>query len=166
MAVVGSTPDGRKFATKQLLVAFFAELVRAIHTIHTIFVQEFFANVLTKNVAGTARRYAKALRVTFWVAPHQVCKGALVRNFLHALNLFNVLDVVDGWREATMYCEKSCIDDGADRQEIEDVSEHGPDAWATILLLAFHLEAINCGNLPRLMIASNQADAQRVPQFE
>ena len=62
-------------------------------------------------------------------------------------------------KEATVY-------DGSNGQVVEDVSEHRPDTWASVFMLALRLKAIDCGNLSRLVVASNQADPLRVPQLE
>ena len=65
-----------------------------------------------------------------------------------------------------MYRKNPIINDRADRQVVKNVSEHGPDARVSILLLALQLESIDCRDLSSLVVAANKANAVRVPQLE
>ena len=166
VTVIGSTPDGGKLAAKQLLIAIFAQLVRTIYSSHFVFLEESLANVLAEDVAGAASGHAEPIRVCFGITPHEIGEGALVRNLLHSLNVLDVIDVLDGRRQAAMHCKDLVINNRADRQIVKHISEHGPDSRITILLLALELEPINCSDLPCFVVSANQANAVWVPQLK
>ena len=72
--------------------------MRSVNAVHVILLKEPQANIFAENVAGSTGRDAEALGVTLGIAPHQICKRSFVRNFLHALNLLDVIDLLNGRR--------------------------------------------------------------------
>lgn len=96
VAVVGRRKDGDHVAFLRPVEAVHDELVRARHEREAIVVVERLRDVLTKRVAGTARRDAPATAVVR-VGPQQIAHGTLVRHFLDAVDGADVVERVDGW---------------------------------------------------------------------
>ena len=94
VAVVGSRPHCSQFALKQLLVTFLADLVGSVDPYAAVGVQKPVHNVGTEHVAGTAIRKLEASRVVVRVRPHEIGEGTLMRDFLDAFDLHDVVDVL------------------------------------------------------------------------
>ena len=64
-----------------------------------------------------------------------------------------------------MHAEHFFVNDCGKRQIIKQVCELLPDGQATVLALAFYLEAIYLSNLARFVISAKQMESCRVAQF-
>ncbi|KAI3480075.1 hypothetical protein L1887_57852 [Cichorium endivia] len=118
VAVVGRRKDGDHVAFLRPVEAVHDELVRARHEREAVVVVERLRDVLTKRVAGTARRDAPATAVVR-VGPQQIAHGTLVRHFLDAVDGADVVERVVGvWRVA------------ADAEEFGEVVELAVDVAA------------------------------------
>ena len=60
--------------------------------------------------------------------------------------------------QAAMDAEDFAIDDGSEDQEVEHLAATFPDRGIAVLLLAFFVEAVDLGDLARLMIATDESD--------
>lgn len=64
------------------------------------------------------------------------------RDLLHAIQLLDLVDGAERWREASVDGEIAVVDDGADRQIAEQVREVAPDPLVSVLLNALFVEPI------------------------
>ena len=65
-----------------------------------------------------------------------------------------------------MDAEDLAVDDGAEGEVVKDVAAVAPDVCAPVLALALVVEAVDLGDLPRLMVAADEGDAIRVADLE
>jgi hypothetical protein len=57
--------------------------------------------------------------------------------------------------------EDSAINDGSQSQEVKDLAAGLPDRGVPVFLLAFLVEAVDLGNLARLVVSTNECDLVR-----
>jgi hypothetical protein len=88
-----------------------------------------------------------------------------VRYFLNSKNLIDVLDLVEGRRQAAMDSKDFLVDDGSNGQVVKNISVKLPHFGVSILGLTLSVEAINLSDLSRLMVSSDQADPLGVPEL-
>ena len=70
---------------------------------------ELIADVGAETVPGTPGRNAPPLPIV-WVAPQQITDGSLVRHFLNAVQLSNIVEGVDARRQPPMQTEDLAFD--------------------------------------------------------
>ena len=58
-----------------------------------------------------------------------------------------------------MYAEHTPIDDGGKGKKVEDLASGFPDGGIAVLLHAFFVEAVDLGDLARLVVAADEGDA-------
>lgn len=80
--------------------------LRSVHLIKAL------DTVLSKNEASTTWTDTPALNF-FWVAPHQIAHGSLVRHLLLPIDSLNLIKCVNVWREATVHAEDLLIYNGS-----------------------------------------------------
>jgi hypothetical protein len=158
MAVVRSTPDSRELASEQDLVAVLAQLMSSVNTGEGVLLEESLAHILSEDVSCTPGRDTESKFVSLRVAPHEVCKRALVRNFLHSENLVDILDLMKGGRETPVDSKDLSVDNGSNGEVVEHVSEELPNFWVSILGLTLSIEAIDLGDLSSLVVATDEGD--------
>ena len=81
------------------------------------------------------------------VRPHQVCKGTFVWNLLDSFDLSDIVDVLQGRREASVDTENFPVDDRRERQVVKQVCELLPHNETAILFLALNLKAVHLRDL-------------------
>jgi hypothetical protein len=62
--------------------------------------------------------------------------------------------------------KNATVHDGTQRQIIKDLATPAPYVAAAILTLAFVVEPVNLGDLPRLVVSTDESYAIRVSHFE
>ena len=65
-----------------------------------------------------------------------------MRRFLHAIELADLVESVDAGRETTVKAEDGVLDDGGQREEIEEFRELFPNIGVAVLTQALIVEAI------------------------
>lgn len=65
-----------------------------------------------------------------------------------------------------MHAEDIVIHDSGQSKEVKDLAAVAPHIERTIFAQAFIVESINLGDLPRLMVATNEDDLIRVANFQ
>lgn len=100
-----------------------------------------------------------------WVRPQQVSEEACSGWLFHSLDVVEVFQRFQVWRDASVYCQELVVDQSADREHIECVHEQ-----VVCLLVVFsqHFDPkIEEGrHLPALMVSPQQQDRLRVVQFQ
>ena len=126
---------------------------------------ELLRDVLAERVAGASGRNAPTTPIV-WVRPEQVADWALVRSLLNPIELPNLVQSVDTWREAAVEAEDGVVDDSRQRQVVEQLGELLPNVRVSILAQAFVVEAVHLGDLARLVVASQDRDSVPVADLE
>ena len=119
---------------------------------------ELLRDVLAEGVPGASGRNAPTASIV-WVRPEQVADWALVRSLLNPIELPNLVQSVDTWREAAVEAEDGVVDHGRQRQVVEQLGELLPNVRVSILAQAFVVEAVHLGDLARLVVASQDRDS-------
>ncbi|KAH9407846.1 hypothetical protein TYRP_011491 [Tyrophagus putrescentiae] len=109
VAVVGRTEDGHHVVVVAPVEALHHQLVGAGDQRQAVGVVEGLADVVAEGVAGAARADAPAAAVVR-VGPKEVAHRPLVGHLLQAVEGANVVEGVDGWREAAVEAEDLTID--------------------------------------------------------
>ena len=147
VAIVGRGPYRSQLPIEKLLKALLADLVSPIDPDAAICVEEAFNDIGSEHVASAAVRELKPTCVTVGIRPHQVCEWALMWNLLYSFDLFDVIDVLEGRRQASMHAEDLAVDRGSQGQKVKNFCELLPDDQATILALTLDLEAVDLRDL-------------------
>lgn len=87
----------------------------------------------------------------------------------HLLNSVHASDVVQGinaGRQSTVKTEDLVVDEGREREEVEDVGKVFPDIRVSVFSQALVVEAVDLRDLPRLVVSSQDRDALWVSNLE
>mmetsp|Transcript_99434 Transcript_99434/g.256998 ORF Transcript_99434/g.256998 Transcript_99434/m.256998 type:complete len:343 (+) Transcript_99434:194-1222(+) len=140
------------------VVALHHKLVRTSDQLQAIRVVELFRDVLAEGVACAARRDAPAAAVV-GVGPEQVAHGPLVGHFLDSVELADVVEGVEGGRDATVHADDLVLDHRRHGQVVEGVREELPDLGSAVRPHTLVEEAVDLGDLPALVVPAQQRDA-------
>jgi hypothetical protein len=78
-------------------------------------------------------------------------------------DLVNSLNI---WGETTVDAEDLSFDNSADAQVVKNFSAILPGVGITVLSDSFVIEAVNSGNLPSFVVASEEGDVSGVLELE
>jgi len=81
-----------------------------------------------------------------------------VWDFHKTIKLFDLVEGIDTWRKSTVEAEDAILDNGCERQEVEEGCEVLPDIGVSILPQALIIKAVHLSDLLALMIASQNCD--------
>jgi len=166
IALVGCTPDSHQLVIEEHLLSIFAELVCASHELEVVHLSEFVHNVLTLQPACPSVTNLEPFDFGIRVWPAEVGDGAFVGQFTNSIDVVNVVNVLDAWRQSPMYAENAVVDEGCDRQGVEHVAECLPHSHRPEFLQDFILESVCACDLPRFVIASDHPHSVGVFDFE
>jgi hypothetical protein len=147
------------------VVALHDELMGSCNEGKTIVMVERLGNVLAKSVTCATRRYSPAAPV-IWVGPKKVTHGTLMRNFLYTVERSNVIEGVDARRQTAVQAEDLVVNQGGEREVVEEVCEVLPDVGVAVLSEALVVEAVDLCDLAGLVISAQDGDSLRVPNLE
>jgi hypothetical protein len=139
--------------------------MRSRHEGQAVIVIKSLGDVLAKGVAGASRGDSPAAAVVR-VGPEEVAHRSLVRDLLDAVDGADVIEGVDGGREAAVEAEDLVVDEGGEGEVVEKVGEGFPDVGVAVLPQTLVVEAVDLGDLPRLVVAAKDGDPLSVPDFE
>lgn len=126
---------------------------------------ESLGNVLAECVAGTTGRYTPTAPV-IWVRPQQIAHGSFVRNFLNSVESPNVVEGIDAGRKTAVEAKDLVVDEGREGEVVEKVGEVLPDVGVAIFAKALVVEAVDLGDLARLVVAAKDGDPLRISDLE
>ena len=135
-----------------------------LEAIHMV---EFRSNFIPKQPTRPPWRYSPSphiLRIT----PYQVAKGAFVGYLLRASDDADLIQGADFGAEAAVHAEDFAVDDGAQDEEVEDLTARFPDGGVAVFGLAFFVEAVDLGYLTGFVVAADEgyavgvADGKRI----
>lgn len=144
------------------LVSFIDQLMRSRNQLEAVDVVELVGHLVAKQPAGTARADSPSVDI-FGVGPHEIAESTLMRNLLSAGDDSNLVNGPDLRAQTTVHAEHLAVDNGGQDQKVEYLAARFPDRRVAVLLLAFFVEAVDLGDLPRLVVAANENDSVRIP---
>jgi hypothetical protein len=89
-----------------------------------------------------------------------------VRHFLNAVECPNVVKGVDAGRQTSVQTEDLVVDEGGERQVVEEVCEVLPDVCIAVLSQALVVEAVDLRDLAGFVVAAEDGDAAGVSYLE
>lgn len=166
IAVIWGAPHCAQSIVIEHLVSLLTELVRTKNVCHRVHREELLHHLCSEGVTGTARRQREFVTLRVRVGPNEIGHGTLVRYLPEPVDDLDLVDGVDGRREATVYAEDLIVDDDREGEKIEHVCEVVPHIRVAVLARAFRVETVRLGDAPRLVIPADQMDSVRVAELE
>jgi hypothetical protein len=100
--------------------------------------------------------------LTIGVRPHEIAHGAIMRDFLFAVDDADLVKGVDGRGQAAVNAEDAVVDDCGQTQIVEDLSAVAPHVHTAVLAQTLIVEAVHLSDLARLMVPANQGYSVRI----
>jgi hypothetical protein len=147
------------------VIALHDQLMGSCDERKTIVMVERLGNILAEGVASATRGYAPAAPV-IRVRPEQITHGSLVRHFLYAVECPNVIKRVDARGQPAVQTKDLVVDQGGEREVVEQIGEVLPDVGIAVLPQALVVEAVDLGDLAGLVVAAQNGDALWVSDLE
>ena len=85
---------------------------------------------------------------------------------LHSIELANLVQSVDTWRETTVETEDLVFNNSRQGQVVKKLSELLPDLGVAVLAQAFVIESVYLGDLTRLVVAPQNSDSVLIAHLE
>jgi hypothetical protein len=149
---------------KTYLVALIDQLMSSGNQLQPIDVIEFGGDLVSEEPACTTGRYRPGLNV-LRIGPDQITESTLMRDLLSTCDNSNLINSTDFRAETTVDAEHFAIDDSGKDQEVEHLAAGLPNGSIAIFLLTFLIEAIDLGDLTRLMVATDEGDLIRITKM-
>jgi hypothetical protein len=137
----------------------------ACHQRQAVVVVERLRDVLAECVAGTTRGYSPTAPV-IGIRPEKVAHGPLVWDFLNAVERPDVVEGVDAGRETTVQTEDLVVDQGGEREVVEEICKVLPDVGVAVFAKALVVEAVDLGDLSRLVVSTEDSNALGVSNLK
>lgn len=147
------------------VVALHDQLVGTCDQRQAVIVIESLRNVLAKGVPSTSGADSPAAPVV-GVAPKQVAHGTFVRHLLYSVERANVVECIDRRRQASVQAEDLVVDEGGEREVVEEIGKVFPDVRVAVFAQALVVEAVDLRNLTRLVVSAKDCDALRIADLQ
>lgn len=135
------------------------------HQRQAVVVVERLRDILTERVTGTTGRYSPTAPV-IGVGPKKITHRSFVRYFLDTVKCPDVVERVDARGETTVQAENLVVDQSGKRQVVEEVCEVLPHVGVAVLAKTLVVEAVDLGNLSRLVVSAEDGDALGVSNLK
>lgn len=89
-----------------------------------------------------------------------------MRDLLDSVQSSDVIQRVDAGRQTTVEAEDLVVDEGGEGEVVEHICKVLPDVGIAVLAQALVVETVDLGDLPRLVISSQDGDALGVSNLE
>jgi hypothetical protein len=166
VAVVGCGPDGDEvLVLEPVSEAVHHELMGAGDQLKVVDVVEFGSDTGSEEPASASWGESPSLNL-FWIGPHEVAEGALVRDLHTAFEQADLVEGLDVWGEATVDAEDLSFNDGADTEEVEHFGAVFPGVGVSVLSDRLVVEAVDGGDLAGLVVSAQQRDAAWVLELQ
>lgn len=147
VAIVWCTPDCDEVLGREVvLVALLDKLVCSADELELVDMIELCCDSGSKLPTSTSRADRPGFDI-LGIAPHQITKASLVRNFLSPVDGANLIDCSDIGGEASVNTEHFSIDHSSDVEAIKDLCAVFPGICTSVLSLALVIKSINLGDL-------------------
>lgn len=166
IAVIWRTPNRAQSVIVEHLIPLLAQLMRPQDMRHAVDLEELANDLRAERIPRATRGERELVSVGIRIRPHQVCHGALVRDLAIPVQDLDLIDGVDGRREAAVDAEDLVVDHHAQGQEIEHVGEVVPDVGVAVLPGAFGVKPIRLRDAAGFVVSADKMYAMRISQFE
>ena len=133
---------------------------------NTVHMKKLVHYILPKHKSCPSRRYLEAIssRVRIW--PDQICKRSFVRDFLNSIDLRDLINLLNEWREAAMDAKMFVINHCSKRKVVKEVCNTCPNSRTVEFTLAFSVKTVNLCCLSTFVVSPNHVDLSRVFKFK
>lgn len=139
--------------------------MRAGNQRQTVVVVESLRDILAERIPGATGGNTPAAAV-IRVRPKEIAHGALMRHFLNPIESFDVIEGIDTRRKTAVQTEDLVVDESGEGEIIEEIGKVLPDISITVLAKALVVEAVDLGDLARLVVASEDGNSFGVSNLE
>ena len=133
--------------------------------LEAVHVVEFCSYFIPKQPSCAARGDRPGAYV-FRIAPYQVAESAFVGNLLRTSYDADLIKGADFGAQTAVYAEDFAVDDGAEDEEVEDLTAGFPDGGVAIFGLAFFVETVDLGYLTGFVVAADEGDSVGVADIK
>jgi len=166
VAVIGRGPHCYEvLVSEPVLESVHYQLMGSGNQRDVVDVVEFSRHFGAKQPSGTSWRHGPSLDI-LWIGPHEVTEWTLMRNLHSSIDESDLINGLDLWGETTMDTEDLSLDDGADSKVVEDLSTVFPGIGISVLPDGLVVEPVDSGDLPGLVVTSQEGDVGGVLQLE
>jgi len=89
-----------------------------------------------------------------------------MRHLLYSIECSDIVEGVNAWGETSVETEDLVVDEGGEREEIEEVGEVLPHVRVAVLSQALVVEAVHLSDLTRFVVPAKDGDALGVSDLE
>ena len=114
ITIIGRTPYRAQQVVEQHLITLITKLMRAQNMALRVKMQKLPHHCSTERVPCSSRTETELVFFGVWIAPHQIRHRSFVRDLPEAVDDFDLVNTVDGWRQAAMHAENLVIDNDAE----------------------------------------------------
>lgn len=147
-----------KLRGRPYFVAFINELMSSRDELEAIHVVELRSYFIPKQPTRPPWRYSPRPHI-FRITPYQVAESTLVGDLLRPSDDADLIQGADFGAEAAVHAEDFAVDDGAQHEEVEDLTAGFPDGGVAVFGLAFFVEAVDLGYLTGFVVAADEGYA-------
>mmetsp|Transcript_2693 Transcript_2693/g.4548 ORF Transcript_2693/g.4548 Transcript_2693/m.4548 type:complete len:300 (-) Transcript_2693:74-973(-) len=166
VAVVGRGPDGNQvLVSEPVLETVHDQLMGSGDQVDVVDVVEFLSDLRAKEPACASGGHGPGLDV-LRVGPHEVAEGTFVGDLHSAVDESDLVDGLDLGGEATVDAENFSLHNSSNAEVVEDFSAVFPGVGVAILPDRLVVEAVDRGDLPRLVVSSQESDVCGVLELQ
>lgn len=110
-----------------------------------------FRNSLSKQISGAAGTHLPCPGNVFWVAPDEIAKGALVWNFLIAINRADLIEGPNVRTETAVDTKDLFVNEGGKAETVKALDAVAPDRGIAVFAQAFVVKSIDLCDLTALL---------------
>ena len=89
-----------------------------------------------------------------------------MRDLLDSIQRPDIVKSVDGWTQTTVKAEDLILNEGGEREEIEEVGEIFPDIGVAVFSEAFVIKSVDLCDLAGLVVSSKDGDTLGVTDLK
>jgi len=119
---------------------------------------ELADDVAAEKVPSSTRAQAPTVDV-LRIRPHEITHGAIVWDFLFAIQSADLVHRVDGRRQPTVYTKDSALDESGDGKVVKNFSAVAPNVDRAILAQTLVVKPVHLRNLPTFVVSSDESDS-------
>lgn len=148
----------RKGKGEAYFVTLIHQLMSARNQLQAVDVVEFAGDLVSEQPSGASGTDGPRVDL-LGVAPHEIAKGAFVRDLLGAGYDSDLVEGADFGRQAAVHAKHFAVDDCGQGQKVKDLAAGFPDRGVAVFGLAFFVEAVDLGDLAGFVVSADEGDA-------
>ena len=127
------------------------QLVGSGNELQRIDVMKVFRDSLSKQVSGAAGAHLPCPGNVFRVTPHEIAKGALVGNFLIAINRADLIEGPNVRTETTVDAQDLFVNEGGKAETVKALDAVAPDRGIAVFAQTFVVKSVDLCDLTALL---------------